>query len=377
MTAPLLRGSERSDFHRCPWLWDQVWNQGWRSRREPTWAWFGSAIHKGLEVRYPEGMKRGSVDDMLGAFDEALEDQIRRVHTEGGELDTDLAEEEIVDGKELGRAMLLGYVEEYGEDQHWQVIHSEQTFQIDVPHPTKDKTMVVFCGTWDLVVYDLSEKRYKVVDHKTRKAFPSSWEFYWLNDQAGAYLWVAPEVLRHKGIFKKKDKIEGLVFNALRKRMPDTRPVDENGLAHNKPQKTHYHAALDSVNQPYAAKDTIAVLHSLAEQHGLTVYGEVSARQPVARYHREEVDRTSEERISQANRVQQDALWMEMIRKGKLQAVKHTTEDCVRCPMFDVCMLHEQSPEEAWELRKATMIQRDPYRDHREAMKEGGIEIRG
>lgn len=378
-TVPMLRTSERKDFRRCPWLWDQTWNQGWRSRREPTWAWFGTAIHKGLEARYPVGKKRGSVEDMLGAFEARLNDEIRRVHTEGGELDTDLAEEEIVDAKELGRAMLLGYVEEYGTDSHWQVIHSEQAFQIDVPHPTKDRTLVVYCGTWDMVVYDLVDKVYKVVDHKTRKVFPgeTGWAFYQIDDQAGSYLWVAPEVLRHVGVFKGDEAIEGLVFNALRKRMPDNRPLDENGLAHNKPQKVHYYAALDGKNVPYARKDTIPVLHSLAEQHGLTVWGEVSARQPVARYHREEVDRTPEERVTQAQRVQGEAVWMDLVRKGKLPALKHTGEDCIRCPLFDMCQLHEQDPEAAWELRKATMIKRDPYRDHRDAMKEGGVEVHG
>src|SRR3546814_2259294 len=43
-------------------------------------------------------------------------------------------------------------------------------------------------------------------------------------------------------------------------------------------------------------------------------------------------------------------------------ALKHTGEDCIRCPIFDMCSLHEQDPEAAWELRAATMVKRDPYR---------------
>jgi len=372
---PLLRTSERGDFKRCPWLWNQVWNEFWRSKREPTWAWFGTAIHKGLEARYPVGKKRGTVEAMLAAFEKSLDDEVRRVYTEGGELD----EKEVVDGKELGRAMLLGYVEEFGEDSQWEVIDSEGTFQIDVPHPTKPgKTMVVYCGTWDLVVWDIIEQVYKVVDHKTRKSFPGDWGFYTINDQAGSYLWVAPEVLVAKGKLPEDAVIEGLVFNALRKHLPDNRPLDENGLARNKPQKVHYQTVLDAAKVPYGARDTIAVLHALVSQHlpHVTVYGEVSKVQPAPLFHREEVYRSPEERVTQARRVQEEALWMEQIRKGKLQPVKHTGEDCVRCPIFDMCQLHEQSPEEAWEYRAATMVKRDPYRDHREAMKEGGYEVK-
>lgn len=368
-----MRTSERSDFKRCPWLWWQTWELGWRGKREPTWAWFGSAIHKGLEARYPTGRVRGSVEAMLSAFEKALDDEVRRVYTEGGELD----EQEVVDGKQLGRAMLLGYVAEFGEDSQWEVLDTEGTFQIDVPHPTKPgKTIVVYCGTWDLVVYDLVEKVFKVVDHKTRKSFPGNWEFYTINDQAGSYLWVAPEVLVAKGIFKGGEAIEGLVFNALRKHLPDTRPLDADGLAHNKPIKVHYHTALDGANVPYSSRDSLTVLHALATQHGLTVLGDVSKVQPAPLFHREEVYRTPEERVTQAQRVQQEALWMQQIRKGKLQPVKHTAEDCVRCPIFDMCQLHEQSPEEAAEFRQSTMIQRDPYRDHRKAMQEGGIEVK-
>lgn len=371
--VPLMRTSERNDFKRCPWLWLQTWGKGLRSKREPTWAWFGQAIHKGLEARYPVGRKRGSVEAMLAAFEASLDGEVRRVYTEGLEID----EQDVVDGKELGRAMLLGYVEEFGEDSRWEVLDTEGTFQIDVPHPTKPgKTIVVYCGTWDLVVYDLVEKVYKVVDHKTRRSFPSNWEFYTINDQAGSYLWVAPEVLVAKGIFKGDEAIEGLVFNALRKHLPDTRPRDADGYARNKPQKQHYHDALNAANVPYGARDTITVLHALATQHGLTVLGERSKTQPAELFHREEVYRSPEERVTQAQRVQAEALWMEQIRKGKLKAFKNATEDCVRCSIFDMCQLDEQNPEEALEYQRAMMVVRDPYRDHREAMKEGGTEVK-
>ena len=335
--APLLRTSERSDYKRCAWLWYQTWVLGWRSKREPTWAWFGTAIHRGLEERYkPGGKKRGTLDAMEAAFEAALDKEERRMYTEGLETDTT----DIVDGRTLGLAMLRGYVDEYGKDSHWRVLHTEQPFQINVPDPKDpEKVLVVYAGTWDLAVYDLVDKVYRIVDHKTRRSFPTNWSFYSINDQAGSYLWVAREVLLHKGILKTSDTIDGLVFNALRKHLPDDRPVNENGERLNK-------------------------------------NGSVSLRQPAPLFHREEVWRSPQERVTQARRVQNEAVIMDKVRRGKLPLIKTPTEDCVRCPLFEYCELDEQNPEEAQEFAKATLKKRDPYADHREDMTErGGIAI--
>lgn len=333
--APLLRTSERNDFKRCPWLWEQTWLNGLRSRREPTWAWFGTAIHRALEARYPVGKKRAPVGEMLEAFEAALDGQTRRIYTEGGEID----EQEIVDARELGRAMLLGFVEAYGEDNQWQVLHTEQPFQINVPHPVdKDRVLVVYAGTWDLAVWDLVDKVYKIVDWKTRKTFPSNWSFYGINDQAGSYLWVAKEVLVHKGILKPKDEIGSLVFSALKKAMPDPRPLNAQGQALNKD-------------------------------------GSVSKVQPTPRFHREEVYADDRKRVAQARKVQAEAIVMEEMRSGRLPIFKNPNEDCTRCQLFEYCELNDINPEEAAEFAKYTLVKRDPYRDHREDMTRGGVRL--
>lgn len=377
MTAapPLLRNSERGDFKRCPWLWEQVWLKGYTTRRVPTWAWFGTAIHKGLEVRYPVGNKRGSVADMIDAFVESCEDQTRKIYSEGGEFE----EDEVVDGIELGKTMLLGYVEEYGEDKQWEVIHSEQSFQIDVPDPLDpSKVIVVQAGTWDAFVRDKVEKDFWVIDHKTRKTFPSNWDFYDINDQAGTYLWVAPEVLTHMGVITKKEakKIQGLIFNALRKHMPDVRPTGPDGKKHNSPNKAHFYEALkDHYELNPNRLPAIPVLAEMANEQKIQVWGDVSARQPSPLFHRQPVERSLQERVQQGQRVQQEAQWMREVREGRMPAFKTPTEDCVRCIMFEYCAANEYDKEEGEELARTILRHRDPYRDHREAMQEGGIEL--
>jgi hypothetical protein len=374
----LMRTSERSDFKRCQWLWYVRWVLGLTGNRVPTWAWFGTAVHKALEVRYPVGTKRGHMADVLAAFEAAVDGQVGKIYTQGQETD----EEEVVNAIELGKAMLLGYSQRYGRDQHWQVIHTEQPFQIEVHDPKTGKLLLVYCGTFDMVVWDRSTRRFYVVDHKTRKAFPAVWTFYDLNDQAGSYLWVAPEILEHLGVFTRKDskRVEGLVFNVLKKALPDTRPKNAAGEATNKPAKVHYLNALTefgflSPDGKTLSKATLPRLQELAAAAKIEVVGDVSAIQPGPLFHRYTSRRGPEERVRQARHVLNEAKHMNAVRTRKLPILKNKTEECVRCPLFDMCQLDELDPAQGLEYADAMLAYRDPYADHREDMAVNGIRL--
>lgn len=370
--VPLLRTSERNDFKRCPWLWDKVWNKGLRSSREPTWAWFGTAWHKGMEAYYPVGRKRGKRIDVKDAFIEHLDNEVRKVYTQGRDVD----ETDIVDGKELGLAMIDGYFDMYGKDSDWEVIHTEQPFQIEVTDPRDpSRVLVTYAGTWDALMWNRRTKSFWIWDHKTRKAFPSNFEFYGINDQAGSYLWVAPEILRHLGVFGKKDTIEGLVFNTARKAMPYLGDVNEDGLATNKPRKEHYIERITEAGLHIPARPTLATLETLTGQYGLKVYGDPSARQPAPLFHREMIYRTEQERVTQAERVQGEAMAMAEMRSGNLPLWKTPTEDCVRCTMFEYCSLDEADKEAGRQFANATLKRSDPYRDHRTDFADKGASL--
>lgn len=332
---PLVRTSERNDFKRCPFLWEQTWLYGWRSRREPTWAWFGTAVHAALETYYKKGQKRSSIKKVLQAFDDALGEETRRM---AADPTAEFGDAELIEARELGHAMLIGYVKEYGKDKQWDVLHTEQPFQINVPDPfDTTRTLGVYCGTWDLFVWDNVDEVYRVIDHKTAKRFDGTWRYLSINDQGGSYLWVAPEVLEHKGLLKGGEEIDGIIFNYLKKSMPDDRPVNAYG-------------------------------------HSLNKDGSVSKVQPAPRFHREITYRGPHEREAMARRVQNELAHMDKMRRGELPIYKTPTADCNRCPIFDLCELHERGDD--WqEFRSATMVRRDPYRDHREAMAEGGVSV--
>lgn len=372
MTVPMLRTSERSDFKRCPWLWHKTWVEGVVPRKAPVWSWFGTAIHKGLETYYQPGVKRASRKKVLDAFHASVGDQMGWIYQQGGTVE----EEERVDAEELGDAMLRGYIDFYGGDPQWEVVHTEQPFQINVPHPTKpNKFIVVYAGTWDALMRNRENGELWLWDHKTRASFLKDWSWLDINDQAGSYIWVAKTILIHKGILSEDDVIEGIVFNMLRKAMPDLRPRNAEGLSLNKPKKEDYLEALRAKDIAIPTRATVAVLEELAKTFRVHVEGEVSKVQPAPLFNREEVSRTPEEAVSLAQRVQAEALAMRRFRTGKQPLYKTPTEDCSRCKIFELCQIHEQSPRDALEFQKHMMVQRDPYRDHREAMEHGGVHV--
>lgn len=279
--------------------------------------------------------------DAIDVFLEQMDDAARKVGVE----DWESYEEEALETKkrlipavDLGPAMLMNYWQEYGPEREWEVIHTEQPFHINVPHPSASRSdaLVVYAGTWDMLAWHRPTRRYWLWDHKTAAKIEPP-EYLDLDDQAGSYLWVAKEVLLHKGLLEKRDRISGIVFNIARKAMPDERSTNNFGEALNKD-------------------------------------GTISKRQPSPRFMRYEAVRTHYNQVQQARRVQQEAVVMQQIIEGKLPIIKNTTHECPRCILFDLCTAHEDG--EDWEyLQEHQYTVRDLYKDHREAMQRDGIEL--
>jgi hypothetical protein len=275
---PLLRTSERGDF-RCPWKWEQRWLHGLVPVREPTWAVFGKAWHSAMEVYYPVGRRRGSLLDTIDRFLESLDDQGRKIgvdiedieEAERSKAEAKGKDVKLVPARELGPEMLRAYDAHYMKDRDWEVIHTEQTFQIDVPDPDfKGETIVVYCGTWDALMFRRSDRRLWLWDHKTAKTIPSP-GYLDLDDQAGTYPWVAKEVLVHKGILTKKDRIHGIIFSYAKKSPPDGRPMNAAGEALNNPTKSQYIKSLSGYTTQGLSKFKVEELAEMARKRGVVV----------------------------------------------------------------------------------------------------------
>lgn len=380
---PLVRTSERNDHAKCPWMWEQRWLNGLVPVREPTWAVFGTAWHRAMEVYYPVGRKRGSVLDACDMFLHSLDDLGRKIGVDINDLEESEREKKesqgktvkLVPARELGPEMMRAYHKFYEGDPDWEVIHTEQTFQIDVPDPDfPDEVLLVLAGTWDALMRRRSTKRFELWDHKSAKTIPS-WGYLDLDNQAGTYPWVAKEVLVHKGILTKRDRIHGIWFNYAKKSPPDPRPVNAAGESLNKPTKAQYIAALTKTNRLSLSKYKVEELAEMARKQGVVVEGEVSATQPAKRFERYYSPRTPRQIVSQARRVQSQGIVMNLMRDGELPIYKTPNHECERCAFFDMCTLEEAGDD--WEFYRDEMFKhRDPYRDHHEDMERNGIEIR-
>jgi hypothetical protein len=165
------------------------------------------------------------------------------------------------------------------------------------------------------------------------------------------------------------------VFNMLRKAMPQ--PVAEDGIRYNQPKKQHF---LDALARAHVvdlpAKPSLAALAARAQAEGLVVRGDARAVQPTPLFARYTTHRGDQQRVRQGQRVLNEARHMDLLRRGKLPILKHPTEDCVRCPIFDYCQLDEVDQAEAEEYAATMLVQQDPYADHREAMHDNGFVVK-
>lgn len=376
-----VRTSERSQFERCKWAWNLSYNEHLKPINEAPALKFGTLVHEALELRYPPGKKRGPLP--AESFERIFDEHEAKAERMPGFRD---AEDEWIDAKELGINMLEGYVEEYGEDDEWEVIASEMTFQVLVCDPRTGKPLFIYVGTMDGVWRNLRSKKIRVNDYKTTKGDPTKEgaNKYTLDEQATSYWTWGCDWLLEKKILKPREleDLDGMLYTFLRKAMKDERPQNADGLYLNQPTKgalmAHY-ANIDreppargsgsGTNGNVVVADLLADLGSEA-----LLLGEVSDRQGVPRFFRDIVYRSDTERENARLRAVQQFYEMERFRSGDAYPYKSPgtgfpDEQCKGCGFRDICELHESGDD--WEgVRDVTMTTWNPYSAH-EVQEEG------
>jgi hypothetical protein len=341
--------------------------------------WFGTGVHIALAEWYKHnGKRRGPYPSET--FEAWAEGEIRWIKTAqksaaGNGLDS-IIEEKLVPAKQLGIAMLEGYVKEWGKDPHWSIIAREHSGQIDITDPNEvDKLLVIYAFTYDGVTRDLNTGNIELIEHKTAQAI--STDHLPLDDQAGSYWAIASQELAASGLIKPTERISGIRYNFLRKALPDDRPKTTDGHATNKPVKDHFIAALKADGAPEPTgkaweKLTLVTLQEMASYRKLTVLGEISKIQPKPLFERELVRRTAKERATQIRRIQDEALWMREVREGRLPLIKNPTNNCQwDCDFYAMCQLDEAGdPQGVREYRAEVYARQDPYADHRKSTEE-------
>lgn len=337
---PMLRTSERSTFKRCHWKWWWEFEEVLKPKTDVPPLRFGSLVHKALADYYKPGIKRGPKP--AASFRKYYDQELKLQEQFGFRVPDVEADEIWVEAGTLGEAMLTHYIEHYGADDEWEVIVTEQPFEqiiyqerrTDKWPYSKREPLFIYVGILDGIWRNRRSKKLSIVDHKTAKAINVM--YLALDLQATGYWTWGLDWIYEKGLLKPNEKPAGMLYNHLRKALPDSRPYE-----------------LVNGRRVHLNKD-----------------GAYSKQQPPAYFVRTPIYRDWHEREEARYQVLAEFNDMARIRaegstdQPPTAAYKNQGQfTCPGCWLFDACELHEIGAD--WhEMLELSTRNWDPYSEH-------------
>jgi len=220
-----VRSHERIDYKRCPKKW--YWK--WRKGLVPKALSFGPLelgtwVHDAFAGWYGEGTTRNGI--LLDHFTMHAEMGMQLAQEEGCPDYLIEKAEELIG---LGSAMMRAYTIEYGDDPAVYVLGAE--IPLDFSIPIGDGTTAHHLLKPDLVYQDTQGDAW-LMEHKTATTIRTG--HLVIDDQARPYGVMAEAALRKAGILRQGQHVRGIMYNFIRKTLPDLRPRDAAGKALNK-----------------------------------------------------------------------------------------------------------------------------------------------
>lgn len=335
------------------------WHWSYRKRLEPKRKkgalTFGTLWHLAMEGYYPPGRKRGvhPAHTFEKVYAENAE-QFDQWDNEGNK----------VDALELGLAMCKGYVERWGKDDYIEIVHPEEAFEIDI-FDRNGKYLCTFVGKFDALGYSHKTDRYFILEHKSGKGIEEVKLISGYGEQGLGYYFAASIWLRHLGILREDQFVDGIMFNMARKGLPDPRPQNANGLKLNKPSKD---ALLDACGQHglITPKRTVyAMTEALkAAGHNPALLGQPSKVQPPALFSRQEILLGDSQIATWEKRLRRTATDIIHTDAKRLAIYKNPTKDCSwDCDFYGACEVHEMGGD--WQgVLDMEYKKWEPYSDH-------------
>lgn len=310
----LVRNSERALFLRCRQAHHWGYTEKLKPKVEAPALRFGTLIHKSLEARYPKGTKRGPHPTKI--FKKLYATELKKA-MDFGFRDGDGKWES---ARDIGIAMLNGYVDLYGTDDKYEVIATEQTFRYPIKH--KGKTLAIFVGTFDGVWKNITNGRLLIKDYKTTGQDPTRNPHLILDEQATTYMTFGAAALVSAGMLPRFP--DYMLYTFMKKGLPpdEDRPQNKAGQ--------------------YLNKD-----------------GSVSKNQPTALFHRELIYRDDHTRKMFKERVVRQVLQMK--ERNVYKSPGYFT--CIGCAYADMCEMHE-SGADLEDYRRSAFTTWDPYDAH-------------
>lgn len=220
---PLIRSHERIEFKRCETRWYWHWRMGLQPKAQTFGALeLGTWMHEALAGFYTQ-LGKGSLT-LADCFQHIS--SAHMAFTNAPQHVLEAAEE----GQMLGLAMAKAYDKRYGDDPGVNVIDAEVPLEFEITDPV-GKVIALHKLKPDLVYADQHGDVW-LMEHKTAKQIRT--EHLVIDDQARPYAAMAELALKNAGVIDSRQHVKGVMYNFLRKALPDERPVNEKGQSLNK-----------------------------------------------------------------------------------------------------------------------------------------------
>lgn len=322
---PLIRSGERKDFKRCVKRWYWSWRRGLVSKEIKFGALdLGTWVHAALAEWYGSGYKRnGLLSDHFFSYAQAATIEANNAGAPDHILDT---AEELLG---LGEAMVTAYQDYWENDPGLNVIGAEIPLEFTIPD-SSGKVIAKHRLKPDLV-YSSREDPRDIWLLETKTAGQIRTEHLVIDDQARPYGAMAERALRQLGLMKKGQKFRGIMYNYLRKGLPDMRECNSKGQYLNK-------------------------------------NGTVSKRQPPPLFVRKPIFLSNRAKAITLRRIQQETVDITLVtlklRVGNIkpQNLPKTPDvSCPRqCPFFAMCVAEEEGTN-IRDMERTMFYRRNPY----------------
>ena len=340
MRLPAIRRGERADYYRCPKMWYWRWRKGLVAKAKSFGALdLGTWMHLALAHWYLKGFKRRG--DLVELFrTSALLDIRVAESSKAPEYILEKADELL----SLGEAMATAYQEHYGTDPKIDVITAEIPLEFNITESFPPYELIAIHKLKpDLVFRDIRGGIW-LMEHKTAASIRT--EHLPIDNQARPYGAMAERALRKLGLINKREEFKGILYNYLRKGLPDLREKDSKG-------------------------------------HSLNKDGSVSKRQSPPLFLRKPITMSTKAKIITLGRMRNDAILLTMvaqsIRDKKIDPIdipKVPHHSCPKiCPFFAMCVAEEEGTD-IRDMERMLYVRRDPYLYEEESTDErAGFEM--
>lgn len=224
---PAIRSSERVTYKRCKKRWYWAWRKGLVPRAHRFGALeLGTWVHSALADWYknlqnPKPRKTLILRDIFSSY--AKGDIYHAQEAGAPEHVIDKAAELL----SLGEEMMTAYQQFYGFDHDFTVIGAEVPLTFSISDPVSHEIIAIHKFKPDAIIADSNDDVW-LMEHKTAASIQTG--HLSIDDQARPYGAMSERALFNAGILTKGRQFKGILYNFLRKALPDSRPMNDKGL---------------------------------------------------------------------------------------------------------------------------------------------------